>query len=552
MALGIRGSNPIWSEVDLQGKLFDGSFYLYVLTNTIPYIPARVFHDPDMAIPWTQPIQFNANGTLPIDIFYPPNTVFRLEFRKNNGIDPPSQNDALIYEVNDYVPGEGGSTPIDTVALASSNQVTNPQFALVNFISPLILIGATNPDPINIGPGWSLELAGTGNVTVTQVPLNNLNPNPSNAPYALRLTLSGWNDNSVKLKQRFQVNGMLWANKIVSSTVTARLDGLPQNIQAILVDSNGTTLGNVMDLEPVNGNYTELTGHSDVLPASTNPDVPPVAWIEYQLLLPSNVDIYLTSIQLVVQEVEFEPPFEQDSIDRQIDHTYHDAFPIVPIGGVIDFFGFQTPLNYLGCNGVEISRFTYAMLFSALTNFETVTLTNGANTFSVITGDIYAAGTPIEGAGIQAGTVISSISGNTVTISLPATASISSTLRFFTVGNGNGSTTFNLPDLRGYVTAGAYWNNVAGNLNPTITTRGVGSAGGQTMHQLSIGEMPSHNHPGSTVVAASAGASGSLVLVESINPAPGTFPLSIASQGNDQAHNTMQLTKLAHKIIRYK
>ncbi len=207
MSIGVRGFNPIWSEVDLTGKQFDSTFYLYTLQNTIPYIPAPVYHDADLNQIWTDPIQFLANGTLPVDIYWVPNTIYRLEFRKNNGLVPPSQADALIYEVDNYIPNSGGDVPIDTVGISSTNQITNPQFAIVNFSSPFSYAGpaASLPTPglIEIGPGWFLLLAGTGTVTITQTPLNSLEPNRSNAPYALRLQLSGWDANSVKLRQRF-------------------------------------------------------------------------------------------------------------------------------------------------------------------------------------------------------------------------------------------------------------------------------------------------------------------------------------------------------------
>lgn len=317
MALGIRGSNPIWAEFDLSGKIFDDTYYMFVLENTIPYIPATVWHDPDFNTVWTNPIQFLGNGTLPVDIYFEAGTVYRLEFRKG-----PTQSDPLIYEVNNYIAGEGGSTPVDTVAFASSNQITNPQFALTSFASPLSLVSVTNPDPIEIAPGWFLELAGTGSATITKVPLNNANENPSNAPYALRLTLSGWSANSVFLRQRFQQNGMLWANKYVSSTLTARIEGSPQPVSAQLIDSNNSVLAEVLTVPAVNSTFNEYKGNGLLL-ATTNPDVPPAAYIDYKLALPTNVDIYLTSIQLVVGELAIEPSFEQDSIDRQIDHTFH-------------------------------------------------------------------------------------------------------------------------------------------------------------------------------------------------------------------------------------
>lgn len=316
MALGIRGFNPIWAEFDLTGKIFDDTYWLFVLENTLPYIPATVYHDPDLNVPWTNPIQFLANGTLPNDIYFETDHVYRLEFRQGD-----TQADPLIYEVNNYIPGSGGSTPVDTVAFASSNQITNPQFSLINFVSPYTL-GATDPDPVQIAPGWFLELAGTGTAVISRVALDNANTNPSNAPYALRLTLTGWTTDSIFLVQRFQQNGMLWANKIVSSTVTARLEGAPQSISATLVDSNSSTLTTVLPLTTVNESWNEFTGYGE-LPATTNPDDPPAAYIEYKMALPNNVDIYLTSFQLVVQELPIEPSFEQDSIERQVDHTFH-------------------------------------------------------------------------------------------------------------------------------------------------------------------------------------------------------------------------------------
>ena len=342
MPLGIRGSNPIWTEFDLAGKIFDDTFYMYVLQNTIPYAPATVYHDPDLNGPWTSPIQFLGNGTLPVDIFFESEVVYRLEFRQNDGISMPSQADPLIYEVNNYVAGSGGSTPVDTVAFASSNQITNPQFSLINFTSPLSLVSVTDPAPIEIGPGWFLELAGTGSVTITQVPLNNSNANPSNAPYALRLTLTGWTTDSVVLRQRFQQNGMLWENKIVSSTITARIEGAPQSIAANLIDSNSSTLAQVLPLTVVNEAWNEFTGYGE-LPATTNPNTPPAAYIEYRLSLPSNSDIYVTSFQLVAQELPIEPSFEQDTIDRQIDHTFHyykDSILIKPKDSILTGWSF--------------------------------------------------------------------------------------------------------------------------------------------------------------------------------------------------------------------
>lgn len=346
MTLGVRGSNPIWLLDDLTAHLFDDTFYMYVLENTLPYIPSSVYHDPNLAVAWSNPIQFLANGTLPIDIYFVAGQIYRLEFRQNNGINPPSQADALIYEVNNYSPGGTGSTPNIVTSVSSDNQITNPQFALINFESPYS-VSATNPNPINIAPGWYLELAGTGTATISQVPLNSSSINPSNAPYALRLQLSGWNSGTVFLRQRLIQNGMLWANKTVSTALTTRVESTSVSLTAYLIDSNATLLGEILSITTVNSSFNEFTGHA-VLPESTNPNTPPAAFIDYKLALPNTVDIYLTSIQLVVQDALdlTEPQFIQDSVNRQIDHTfnyYQDAVVHQPKSDLV--VGWNFPLN---------------------------------------------------------------------------------------------------------------------------------------------------------------------------------------------------------------
>lgn len=529
--LGIRGANPIWSEVDLQGKLFDDTFYLFVLENTIPYVPAPVYHDPDLNVAWTNPIRFLANGTLPVDIYFEPDKVYRLEFRQG-----PTQQYPLIYEVDNYVAGPGGSTPVDTVAFASSNQITNPQFALISLENP-VTIGGTNPDPIEIAPGWTLLLSGTGSVTITRVALDNSNANPSNAPYAIRLTMNGWTNDSVMLRQRLEQNGMLWANKIVSTTLTARLQGSPQSILADLVDSNNSVLGTVLPLTSINDAWNEYTGHAQ-LPATTNPNTPPAAYIDYLLHLPSNIDIYLTSFQLVVQELPIEPSFEQDTINRQIDHTYNTAYPIVPVGGVIDYAGFTTPDHYYLCDGTAKDRVRDYLLFNALTSIQTVTLTTGVNTFTVVSNDDYHLGMAIESAGIPAGTTVSGISGTTITMSANATATGPNAVRLFAWGPGDGSLTFNVPDLRGFTTAGVY-GTLFGSINA------VGLTGGEATHVLTIPEMPAHTHN------VASGPTPNIVPSGGSHPQGDTNNVVSSSTGGGAAHNNIQPTALMRKCIRY-
>ena len=347
----VRGCNPVWFEVDLTAHAFDDTFFLFVLQNTIPYIPATVYHDPQGNVPWDNPIQFLANGTLPVDIFFDPTVVYRLEFRKGN-----TQSDPLIYLVENYQATGTGNVPTDG-ALVTENQISNPQFAVVNFQSAITLTSVTDPDPIDIGGGWFLNLTGTGNATITRQPLNNspTTLNPTNAPYALEIDINGdWTN--AYLSQRFQQNGMLWANKVVSSSVTAQTSDSAIFISARLVDSNGTGLGSVLPSTAVTSTFTEYRGNLR-LPATTNPNLPPAAYIEYQLVLANNdVDILLTSFQLVVGDLEVNYEYLQDTVDRQIDHTFHYFQPAINFKPISSYLvGWDFPLNPALANGSTVT-----------------------------------------------------------------------------------------------------------------------------------------------------------------------------------------------------
>jgi microcystin-dependent protein len=60
-----------------------------------------------------------------------------------------------------------------------------------------------------------------------------------------------------------------------------------------------------------------------------------------------------------------------------------------------------------------------------------------------------------------------------------------------TYGAGNGSTTFNIPDLRGRAAIGTGQGS-------GLTSRTLAQAGGEETHILTTTEMPSHNHGGAT------------------------------------------------------
>lgn len=104
--------------------------------------------------------------------------------------------------------------------------------------------------------------------------------------------------------------------------------------------------------------------------------------------------------------------------------SWTSAASLVPSGVISAFAGSTAPTGYLLCDGSAVSRTTYAELFAVI------------------------------------GT---------------------------TYGSGDGSTTFNLPDLRSRVIVGA-------GQGTGLTNRLRGSTGGSETHTLTVNEIPAHNH----------------------------------------------------------
>lgn len=155
----------------------------------------------------------------------------------------------------------------------------------------------------------------------------------------------------------------------------------------------------------------------------------------------------------------------------------------VPAGCVMPYAGATAPDGWLLCAGQAVSRATYADLFAAI-------------------GTAY--------------------------------------------GPGDGSTTFNVPDLRGRVAAGRddMGGTDAGRLTGGVANRTVlGGAGGAATHTLTTGEMPAHTHNVSAVTTPVAGAG--FTVAGNFNVAA----VASTSTGGGGSHNNTQPTLVLNYVI---
>lgn len=236
------------------------------------------------------------------------------------------------------------------------------------------------------------------------------------------------------------------------------------------------------------------------------------------------------------------------------------TFGNTPIGGTIDWAGISTtvPTGWLFCGGQNVSRSTYAALFAALTTSATVTVTIATPAVVSWTAHGLAAGDPFvfrtTGAlptGFTAGTVYYVIAGgltaNAFELALTAGgAAINSTGSqsgvhtgwYAPYGDGDGSTTFTIPDARGRVSAGTddmlgtSANRLTG-LSGGVDGDVLGGTGGSESHTLTAAQIPSNT----TIANDTALTGGGVRISASHTGSAGT------------AHNIVQPTIVFNKII---
>lgn len=110
-----------------------------------------------------------------------------------------------------------------------------------------------------------------------------------------------------------------------------------------------------------------------------------------------------------------------------------------------------------------------------------------------------------------------------------------------TYGNGDGTTTFNLPELRGRTVIGA------GN-NPSLTNRPLGANVGAETHTLNQAQMPAHTHTTVYSVNANPGSDAAIIRANVTQGTGNTIVNNSAGGGNP--HNNMQPSTALNYIIK--
>lgn len=208
------------------------------------------------------------------------------------------------------------------------------------------------------------------------------------------------------------------------------------------------------------------------------------------------------------------------------------------VGMILPWAGQSVPPTYLLSYGQAVSRATYADLFSALTATQTISCTSGSANITVSSDNALrmSVGGAIEASAcFIAGTTVLSKSGTTLTLSNNSGATTSATITLFPWGNGDGSTTFTLPNLMGRTMVGR--DNMSGSAAGVLTSTYYGTnpdamaaSGGAQSTTLVGGNLPPYTPSGSVSVDASTAVWNTVASTNAIVNQGASAPFTYISQ----------------------
>lgn len=220
------------------------------------------------------------------------------------------------------------------------------------------------------------------------------------------------------------------------------------------------------------------------------------------------------------------------------------------VGTIKPWAGMTAPNQYMFTYGEELSRTTFSALFTAITSSQAVFCNSGSAIVSGLTDTTnFNVGVPVELSCVAGGvTSITAKTSTTVTLALTPNVTANVTATFFPWGNGNSSTTFNLPDYRGIIPIGN--NNMGGVASSNMTStyfgtnpNSTGATGGSQSTVLLTGNLPAYT-PSGTIInggitsTVSGGTKGAISTTTAVSAAGHAF----ADVGPDIVVTSTQLT----------
>lgn len=159
-------------------------------------------------------------------------------------------------------------------------------------------------------------------------------------------------------------------------------------------------------------------------------------------------------------------------------------------GDYLFFAGIGERAGYVDADGSELQRDEYEALWDALSLASVAaSWTIGSDIIDgVSSASVLGVGNVIEAAGFVPGTtIVAVLSVSQIQVSTNATVTGGGELRAYPYGDGDGSSSFNVPDLRGLLPMGF-------DSSAPLGTAAVGVEAGDTDVTLDVPNLPTHDH----------------------------------------------------------
>lgn len=291
-------------------------------------------------IPLPNPITLSSIGTVQnaggdnVVIYYYPweddgvtPDLYYVVVRDSNGVEQFTRE----AWPNGAVDGGGGSSS----SLPVQNQMSNPQFTqvLINDIPTLTPSTTTftvsgSKLEFDFAPNWTFVINGTGDVVVERLELSGSLAVPTNAPYAISVSV-GNGISTCYLRQRFNKNSGLWTSTpgtplfISSGIVVRNLINVNTDIEMFYQASNGLEATDPVQILsktiPQLSFYTYYTDGSPQIPISTDANSGEDGYVDIYISFTPGCLVEVTSVQVVpVVNVDAAPllPYDVASANR--------------------------------------------------------------------------------------------------------------------------------------------------------------------------------------------------------------------------------------------
>lgn len=222
----------------------------------------------------------------------------------------------------------------DTIVLSAiANELSNPQFAEVNFDTTqgnvtLTFSGVTD-QVVNIAPSWDLVVTspGAGSVTLGIIAPNGAANILTNPAAILDITSAGLT--KLWLRQRLYGSPNLWGSGYLAATFIAKtFTGTSPTLNLYYAQSNGALAASPVQLVSASllatGDYKAFPG-AGFITTSNSTESFPNAYVDIYFDIPTSIHIAISSVMVAStgQTSVNNITYDQESVDRQIDHLFH-------------------------------------------------------------------------------------------------------------------------------------------------------------------------------------------------------------------------------------